>query len=101
LALAPATQPANAPTAPQPLVIVGESSRSIEPSALARRREWRPRCGFELSRFRIQLGDDLLDHHRLFETCDDLHCTAAGQARLNVDVKDGLQPLRASFVFAE
>jgi hypothetical protein len=35
----------------------------------------------------LQVIEDLLDHHRIFDAGDDLYGTAAGLAGLNVDTE--------------
>ena len=69
--------------------------RFVERSLLG----WRPAGGapggFGLRRFRIQVGEDLLDDVGIFETLgDDPHCPVAGRAGLDIDAKDLLEALR-------
>ena len=41
--------------------------------------------------FDTEVGEDLLDHHRLFDAGDDLDVAAAAVADLYVDVENSLQ----------
>ncbi len=41
----------------------------------------------------LQVIEDLLDHHRVFDAGDDFHGTAAGAAGLDVDIEYTLEPL--------
>jgi hypothetical protein len=41
-----------------------------------------------LSRFRIQVGEDLLDHHRILDAGEDSHCPTASRAGRDVDPED-------------
>jgi hypothetical protein len=43
--------------------------------------------------FRIQVGENLLDDDRILDARDDLHRSAAGRARSDVDPKDPLEAL--------
>ena len=83
--VAPATRPAAtvaAPLASQPWGIVG-SSGSAEQSCLGRRPARRQAGGSGLRRFRIQVGEDLLDHLGILDAGDDPHRAAAGRAGLD------------------
>jgi len=72
----------------------GGSSRLIEQPPLGRRPAWRPPRGFGgfgLTPFPIQVGEDLLDHHRVLDAGEDSHCPAAGRAGRDIDAKDPLE----------
>ena len=43
--------------------------------------------------FSVQVGEDLLDHDRVFDTSNDLDVAAAAFADLDVDVENALQAL--------
>jgi hypothetical protein len=45
-------------------------------------------------RFCIQVGEDLLDYDRVFDTGNDPHCPATGRAGLDVDTEHPFQALR-------
>jgi hypothetical protein len=86
-ALAPATRPAAtlaATLVSQPPVVVFGSSRSIQQPALWRRPARRPHRGSGLGRFRIQVGEDLLDDVGILDTRDDPHRPTAGRAGLDL-----------------
>jgi len=85
---------AAATVAAQPQVLVVGPSRSVEQFALGRRPVGRPPRGFGLSRIRIQVGEALLDHHRVLDTRNDPLWPATGRARLDFDAEDPLQVLR-------
>ena len=57
-----------------------------------------PRGGQQAERFRgclfLQMGEDLLDHHRVFNTGNDLDGAAAFTAGFHVDIEDALEALR-------
>jgi hypothetical protein len=48
-----------------------ESPRLVEQPPPRRRPAWRPLRSFWFRRFRIQVGENLLDHHRVFDAGDD------------------------------
>jgi hypothetical protein len=41
----------------------------------------------------VEVGEDLVDHHRIFDAGDDLDGTAATLADVGVDVENALQAL--------
>jgi hypothetical protein len=47
-----------------------------------------------LSRFRIQMGEDLLDDLGILDARNDPHCPAAGRTSLDVDAEGPFQALR-------
>jgi len=49
--------------------------------------------GLTCSRFRVEVGEDLLDHHRILDAGDDAHRPAAGRAGLDVDLEHALEAL--------
>ena len=59
---------------------------------------WRPafgkREGFAGFRFALQVIEDLLDYHRIFDAGDDPDLAAAFPADLDVDIENVLQALR-------
>jgi len=67
---------------------------SVEQTRLGRRPARRPPGAFGLRRFRIQVGEDLLDDVGVLNARDDPHRTTAGRAGLYVDAEHPLQPLR-------
>jgi hypothetical protein len=66
----------------------GGSSRLVEQPPLGRRPAWRPYQSLGLSRFRIQVSEDLLDHHRILYAGEDSHCPTASRAGRDVDPED-------------
>ena len=44
--------------------------------------------------FLLQVCQDLLDDHRVFDAGNDLRCSSANSALLNVDMENTLEPLR-------
>jgi hypothetical protein len=53
-------------------------------------------AGLRRGRFRIEVSEDLLDHHRILDAGDDAHRPAAHRAGVDVDVEYPLQALRPS-----
>ena len=65
---------------------------SVEQASLGRPpRRWRTRGG--CCALALEVGEDLLDHYRLFDAGDDLDWAAAALAGPDVDVEDPLQAL--------
>jgi len=62
--------------------VFGALAHFVEQPSLRWRAYWWPPGRFAFSPFRIQVGEDLLDHHRVFDAGDDPHCPAAGRAGL-------------------
>ena len=70
------------------------SAVSVEQAGLGRRpRRWQTR-GIGCCVFAVQVGEDRLDHDRIFDTGDDLDVAAAAVADLYGDVEDSFQTLR-------
>ena len=70
------------------------SARLVEQPPRRRRSARRPPRGFGLRRFRIQVGEDLLDDLRILDARDDPHRPAAGRTGLDIDPEDPLEALR-------
>jgi len=66
----------------------------VEQRQLWRRTARRTLQGLWLSRFRIQVSEDLLNHRRAFNATNDPHRPAAGRAGPDVDTEDPLEALR-------
>lgn len=64
-----------------------QSGVSIEVAALGRRAKRRSSSGAGRDLLAVEVGENLLDHHRILDTDDDPHGTTAGDAGFDVDVE--------------
>ena len=76
------------------------TSPSVEQTRLGRRLTGRPPGSFRRGTFPIAVGENLLDHHRLFDAGNDPDHPATGSAALDVDAKYALQALRLKLIEA-
>ena len=76
-------------SAVQPWVVFTGNSGSVEQTRLGRRP-----ASFRRGAFLIEVGEDLLDHHRIVDAGDDPHRPAAFTAGLDVDIEHPLETLR-------
>ena len=83
----------------------GTPARAIRTRPTARFASARPRRrgpvrgrpgSLTCSRFRVEVGEDLLDHGRILDAGDDAHRPAAHSASHDVDVEHALEALRPS-----
>ena len=74
--------------------MLGLSPRLVEQPPLRRRPARWPPGRFGLGRFRIKVGEDLLDDVGIFDARDDPHRPAAGRTGLDVDPENPLEALR-------
>ncbi len=72
------------------------SLRSVEPARLRRCPAFGQQWGLYRKGFFIQVGEYLLDDYRIFNAGDHFDATAAGTARLNVDIEHPLETLGPS-----
>ena len=77
----------------QPWVVFTGYSGSVEQTRLGRRPATRPSGSFRRGAFLIEVGEDLLDHHRIVDAGDDPHRPAAFPAGLDVDIEHPLETL--------
>ena len=88
------------PTSRQAGTLPGLTAQLLESVVLsgeqARRRcpTLRQRAGLVCVGLLLQVIENPLDHHRVFDADNDLHRPAAGRTGLNVDAKDAFQALR-------
>jgi|GEM_PF-1761727 hypothetical protein len=75
----------------QPWVVFTGYSGSVEQTRLGRRPATRPSGSFRRGAFLIEVGEDLLDHHRIVNAGDDPHRPAAFPAGLDVDIEHPLE----------
>ena len=61
---------------------------------MGRRPARRAPRGLGLGRFRIHVGEDLIDYLGIFDARDDSHRSATGRAGLDIDREDPFQALR-------
>jgi len=73
---------------------------SVEQALLRRRPARRQPGSFCRGAFLIEVGEELLDHHRVLDAGDDFERPAAGPTGLDVDAKYPLQPLRLKLIEA-
>ncbi len=69
------------------------SLRSVKPARLRRCPAFGQQWGLYRKGFFIQVGEYLLDNYRIFNAGDHFDRTAAGTARLNVDIEHPLETL--------
>jgi len=76
--------------------VIVETSVLVEQPPLGRRPARCPPRGFDLRCFRIQMGEDLLNHRWIFDAGDDLDAAAANAAGFDVDAENLLEALSSS-----
>ena len=69
------------------------SKRSVEPARLRRCPASRQQWGCYRKGFFIQVDEYLLNDYHIFNASDHFDATAAGTARLNVDIENPLETL--------